>query len=85
MTNLFTDSIFRLSYSLIILFCLRRLSGEEQWDYGQCRSGKKQSPIDLAKDASIIGRYQPLDFKNYDTLLQNAKIRNTGHSRKYNY
>jgi len=42
--------------------------------------GRRQSPIDLAKEAAVMGRYPSLYFRNYDTALVNAKIRNTGHS-----
>lgn len=55
---------------------------DEQWS-GQCRIGRRQSPIDLARDASVIGRYKPLFFKNYDIVIANATVRNTGHSCKY--
>lgn len=58
------------------------LSGVEEWG-GQCRNGRRQSPIDLAKDAAVMGRYPSLYFRNYDSSLVNAKIRNTGHSCKY--
>lgn len=57
------------------------LAGDEQWN-GQCRNGRKQSPIDLARDASVIGKYKPLYFKNYDNVISNATVRNTGHSCK---
>lgn len=55
--------------------------GEEKWG-GQCSIGRRQSPIDLAEDASVAGRYPQLVFKNYEDIFKNAKIRNTGHSRK---
>lgn len=58
-------------------------AGQEEWG-GQCRSGRRQSPIDLAKDAAIMGRYPSLLFRSYDSVLKNAKIRNTGHSCKLN-
>lgn len=58
------------------------ISGDELWN-GQCSSGRRQSPIDLAEDASVIGRYPNLYFKNYDKLFKNARIINTGHSRKF--
>lgn len=58
------------------------ISGDEVWN-GQCSSGRRQSPIDLAEDASVIGRYPNLYFKNYDKLFKNARIINTGHSRKF--
>lgn len=59
-----------------------KILGNEGWN-GQCSSGRRQSPIDLAEDASVIGRYPNLYFKNYDKLFENARIINTGHSREY--
>lgn len=56
--------------------------GTEEWG-GQCRLGRRQSPIDLAKDAAVMGRYPSLFFRNYENPLVNAKIRNTGHSCKF--
>lgn len=56
--------------------------GLEEWG-GQCRIGRRQSPIDLAKDAAVMGRYPSLYFRNYESSFVNAKIRNTGHSRKF--
>lgn len=58
------------------------ITGQEEWA-GICRNGRRQSPIDLAKDAAVMGRYPSLYFRNYDGVLQNAKIRNTGHSCKF--
>ena len=57
------------------------LSGDENWG-GQCSQGRRQSPIDLAEEASVIGRYPALQLTNYDQILKNAKVRNTGHSRE---
>lgn len=59
-------------------FCV---AGEETWG-GQCRIGRRQSPIDLAKAAAVMGRYSSLHFQNYEKPLENSKIRNTGHSCK---
>lgn len=56
--------------------------GKEEWG-GQCRYGRRQSPIDLARAAAVMGRYSSLYFQNYELQLKDAKIRNTGHSRKY--
>lgn len=67
---------------IVIRFvCVYLFAGEEQWG-GQCRNGRRQSPIDLAKDAAVMGRYSSLYFRNYENLLESAKIRNTGHSCK---
>lgn len=55
------------------------LKGDEGWG-GQCSLGRRQSPIDLAEDAAVLGKYAPLKFDNYGDILQNAKVRNTGHS-----
>lgn len=83
------DWTSKINHDLIVLFLryfdvfvFNFIPGEETWP-GQCHSGQKQSPIDLAKDASVIGRYSPLVFKNYDKLLKNSTIRNTGHSCKF--
>lgn len=62
--------------------CVFFNTGQEEWA-GICRNGRRQSPIDLAKDAAVMGRYPSLYFRNYDGVLQNAKIRNTGHSCKF--
>ncbi|KAJ6638389.1 Carbonic anhydrase 2 [Pseudolycoriella hygida] len=55
------------------------VKGEENWG-GQCALGRRQSPIDLAEDASVVGYYPYLSFINYTQPIQNAKVRNTGHS-----
>ncbi|XP_055324799.1 carbonic anhydrase 1 [Sitodiplosis mosellana] len=55
------------------------VKGEEQWG-GQCRNGRRQSPIDLAKGAAVTGTYPSLYFRNYENSLEKGKIRNTGHS-----
>lgn len=57
--------------------------GDENWG-GQCALGRRQSPIDLAEDASVVGVYPSLSFINYSIPIQNAKVKNTGHSREFN-
>lgn len=57
-------------------------SGVENWG-GQCTLGRRQSPIDLVEEASVVGHYPSLMFENYDQYIKNATVRNTGHSRKY--
>ncbi|XP_031619739.1 carbonic anhydrase-like [Contarinia nasturtii] len=85
----------RVLFSLILINCVL-LSNADHWGYlpeedngvvkgveewgGKCRNGSRQSPIDLAKDAAVMGRYPSLFFRNYENLLESAKIRNTGHS-----
>lgn len=59
-------------------------AGEEQWG-GQCRNGRRQSPIDLAKGAAVMGIYPSLHFRNYENSLEKAKIRNTGHSCEFDF
>lgn len=56
--------------------------GEENWG-GECSIGRRQSPVDLAEKASVLGRYPMLMFANYTEPMLNAKVKNTGHSRKY--
>lgn len=57
------------------------VTGKENWS-GLCRYGKKQSPIDLNKQNSVIGYYPALRFRNFDKLLINSTVSNTGHSSK---
>ncbi len=59
-----------------------KFSGDENWG-GQCALGRRQSPIDLAEGASVVGRYASLSFINYTVPIQNAKVKHTGHSREY--
>lgn len=58
------------------------ISGEENWG-GQCSLGRRQSPVDLAEEASVLGKYPTLIFTNYTEAIRDAKVKNTGHSRKY--
>lgn len=73
------QKIDEMSLFVIVAFCF--VTGSVSWG-GDCSIGRRQSPIDLAKAASVTGRYPPLFFRNYDSVLENAKIRNTGHSCK---
>lgn len=76
----FYVKIISFRYKVIYWICFL-CAGEEEWG-GQCQNGRRQSPIDLAYDAAVTGFYPSLYFRNYETPLDNAKIRNTGHSRK---
>lgn len=55
------------------------IPGENQWG-GECRTGLRQSPIDLTKEIAPIGHYPALNLINFDVQLQNARLWNTGHS-----
>lgn len=69
-----------IEFKLILYFFI--LTGEENWG-GQCALGRRQSPIDLAEEASVVGVYPSLSFINYSEPIQNAKVKNTGHSSKF--
>lgn len=47
-----------------------------------CSSGTRQSPVDLATDASIKGEYPGFIFYGYDKPMANPYIVNNGHSSK---
>lgn len=47
-----------------------------------CSSGKRQSPVDLHKDAAVRGRFPGFIFQNYDTSMASPSIINNGHSSK---
>lgn len=68
----------RLVYCLYLRFhsCL---IGDENWG-GKCEKGRRQSPVDLAVDASIVGQYPSLMLGNYTEIIENAAVINTGHS-----
>lgn len=55
------------------------LSDDEDWG-GICASGKRQSPVDLAVDASIRGEFNSFIFHNYDAPMKNPNVINNGHS-----
>jgi carbonic anhydrase len=48
-----------------------------------CANGKRQSPVDLVKDAAIKGVYPNFIFKNYDVPMKNPIVINNGHSSKF--
>lgn len=75
-------SLLNRILSIITISASFTIAGDEGWG-GKCSLGRRQSPIDLAEDASIVGKYEPLKFDNYEDVLKNAKVRNTGHSCKY--
>lgn len=45
-----------------------------------CSTGRRQSPVDLAKDASVNGKFSKFEFDSYDAPLKSAVIVNNGHS-----
>ncbi|XP_053699176.1 putative carbonic anhydrase 3 [Sabethes cyaneus] len=55
----------------------------ENWG-GSCDLGRRQSPIDITYKASIKGAYPEFFFDNYDKLLEDASLVNTGHTIQIN-
>ncbi|CRK88908.1 CLUMA_CG002626, isoform A [Clunio marinus] len=55
------------------------VNDNEDWG-GMCAAGMRQSPVDLAHDASIKGEYPGFIFENYDTPMKTPDIINNGHS-----
>lgn len=55
------------------------LPDKEEWG-GMCESGKRQSPVDLATDAAIKGKFPSFVFTKYDQPMKNPKVENNGHS-----
>lgn len=54
----------------------------ENWG-GQCDSGLRQSPIDLAFGASVRGTFDDFVFHDYDQPIKDAKVTNNGHSGEF--
>lgn len=54
--------------------------GPEKWQ-GICATGKKQSPIDIETEETIIVDSDALKFNRYDLAFQGT-LTNTGHSGK---
>lgn len=54
----------------------------ENWG-GMCKNGTRQSPVDLAHEAAVVGHFSKFIFHGYDEALKNPKIINNGHSSKY--
>lgn len=83
-----TSHLFLLRYNVVafivnwILYVFS--TGQEDWG-GQCVQGRRQSPVDLSEEASILGLYPTLMFTNYSEPMVLGKVRNTGHSRKLKY
>lgn len=48
-----------------------------------CSSGRRQSPVDLAHDASIKGEYPGFVFQGYDKSIIDPQMVNNGHSSKF--
>ncbi|CAO1439519.1 unnamed protein product [Diamesa hyperborea] len=55
------------------------LKDTEDWG-GMCSSGRRQSPVDLAHDASIKGEYPGFVFQGYDKSIIDPQMVNNGHS-----
>lgn len=49
-----------------------------------CSSGRRQSPVDLAHEASIKGEYPGFVFQGYDKSIIDPQMVNNGHSSKLN-
>lgn len=81
MFKLFCRFFIFLSGSRINYFSFT-CTGKEDWS-GKCAIGRRQSPVDLAEDASVLGQFSPLTFINYDNDVKNGKVRNSGHSSEY--
>lgn len=58
------------------------IAGVENWG-GQCDTGRRQSPIDLAFGASVRGTYDDFVFHDYDQAIKDAKVTNNGHSSEF--
>jgi carbonic anhydrase len=52
---------------------------DENWG-GMCSTGRRQSPVDLVKEAAVAGKYTGFVFQNYDTPMRSVVIVNNGHS-----
>ena len=62
-------------------FSKNNITDDEDWG-GICSSGKRQSPVDLAVDASVRGEFNSFIFHNYDAPMKNPNVINNGHSSK---
>ena len=51
------------------------------WD-GICRTGKKQSPVDVISNDTIKASFEPFNFQNYNQEI-NVKISNSHHTVKF--
>jgi carbonic anhydrase len=55
-------------------------AGPSDWP-GICKSGTRQSPIDLDPQTTVPGHFTPLVLLNYDRKLA-ANMTNNGHTGK---
>lgn len=53
----------------------------EHWGE-HCDEGRRQSPVDLATEASVHGIFPSFTFADYDESIMDAAVVNTGHSGK---
>lgn len=51
----------------------------EHWGE-RCDEGRRQSPVDLATEASVHGIFPSFTFADYDEPIKDAAVVNTGHS-----
>ncbi|XP_052872518.1 carbonic anhydrase 1-like [Anopheles cruzii] len=59
------------------------ISEPESWG-GQCENGRRQSPIDLTREAAVRGEFGPIIFNNFKLPIRQAQLTNTGHSVQVN-
>lgn len=67
---------------LVDLFPIVYVAEPEQWG-GQCDTGHRQSPIDLAYGASVQGSFEDFQFHDYQQPILDAKVTNNGHSGEF--
>lgn len=67
------------SFDFIFVFLFNFLV--EHWGE-RCDEGRRQSPVDLATEASVHGIFPSFTFADYDEPIKDAAVVNTGHSSK---
>lgn len=69
----------KITTKIINLKFIFPFTGDENWG-GMCNTGRRQSPIDLVKEAAVAGKFTGFVFQNYDTPMKSPVIVNNGHS-----
>lgn len=64
-----------------IFFLYFNQKTEEHWG-SECDEGRRQSPVDLATEASVHGIFPSFSFVDYDESIKDGAVVNTGHSSK---
>jgi carbonic anhydrase len=77
--KIINERLASISRYRIIFFFLLFFTEDENWG-GDCDTGDKQSPVDLAFDASVRGHFPAFMFENYDEPIDKATVTNNGHS-----